>query len=249
MAFKLKSKRLIFSELQARTNVCHCVIRLRSKLFSDVCIRRRTPLASGLHCGAGMSRTVCLAVMIVSLLTGCERQATNAPEPGWKAIGRDSVARETVFEDGPLTNIVRCWQKSGTFDCIDVRRSAPPHITVSRYQTSDLNAGLEEIRHFSCELDPAPNEWFRQVLFDTTADGQRNVKALNIVPRLGDKHPWSGRYVKERLIMSGFSPAAYMNCQRLYDFFLRGGVRRLSRADIDPRPLFEDVGSEQTVSR
>ena len=186
--------------------------------------------------GRGLSLVLASALV----LTACERGAAGGPQTGWTPVGRDSVVRETKFAGGPLTNITRCWRRLGAFDCLAVRRGAPPHLSVSRYQTQDLDAATVEKIHFACDLDPAADEWFRQVVYDATVEGQATRISENVVPRMGEKKIWSGPYVKTLLQASGSNSAEYLNCPVLYDFLLRGGVRRLAREDLDPTPLFDD---------
>lgn len=184
-------------------------------------------------------RAVSLTFVGLLVLAACGRGVSDAAQSGWTSVGGDSVVRETDFAEGPLTNITRCWKTAGGFDCIAVRRSAPPQLTVSRYQTSDLNAPAEPTSHFACDFEPAPDEWYRQIVYGAPTNGQSRIIAQNSVLRIGAKTTWSGRYVQDLLETSGFSPDQYINCPVLYDVLLRGGVKRLLKEDFDPSAVFD----------
>ncbi|WP_137681750.1 hypothetical protein [Aurantiacibacter suaedae] len=156
---------------------------------------------------------------------------------GFERLADGSLLREVPFQGGPLLDGLRCWPSGDDFDCLAIRRFDPPTLLVTRYVTGSLSDTPSGGRRFGCLFEPAPTEWFRQVIAREPIIEQDDAALMRTVPRIGRKEEWSRPEAVELLRRNGVPANEYVDCRAVHEVLVTNGSQGLMRGELDIRDL------------
>lgn len=173
---------------------------------------------------SGSKASMAGAKLLYGILGVLALVACQDDRDGRTELADGSFLSKSRFRNGPLVQGVRCWASGNEFDCVRLTRFEPPTILVTRYRVATLASSGRERVQFGCLFDPAPGEWFAQIISRAAIQSESDAEFINRVRRTGPKLDWTKPEVTRRLRELGVHVDHYLDCRKIYKSMLLEGA-------------------------